>query len=276
MRSAHRPLYVLHSDPVLREQIHRAGAEHFRCTEVPGWEALSALLETAPPAAVSVVDPYAENPGRRELSDRLHALLRCFPAATILAALEVEPGRIHDLRTLGEWGIADVIALDGRDTTESIARKLRTAEGRPLRSLLDHSLPALLSARGRAILDAAVELSATGGTGRDLADALHLSERALLRWCERARVPPPRRVLAWMRVLRAAELLDHPEMTVLMVAHTCGYATDSSLRRALQEFTGHTPSTLKARGAFAVAADAFVRELVHLRGDGEMVSPHAA
>jgi len=276
MPSRHRPLYLLHSDAVLHQQVQRAGAEHFRCIAVPGWEALSAVLETAPLSAVSIVDPYAESPGRKELSDRLRPLLERFPAATVLAALEVEPSRFHDLRTLGEWGITDVIALDGRDSTASIARKLRTAEGRPTRSLLDHSLAALLSARGRAVLDAALELAATGGTGRDLADALHLSERALLRWCERAHLPPPRRVMAWMRILRAAELLDHPEMTVLRVAHTCGYATDSSLRRAFQELTGHTPSEMRSRGAFAVAAEAFVAELVRLRGGRDVASPNAA
>ena len=50
------------------------------------------------------------------------------------------------------------------------------------------------------------EVAARVGQGRDLAESLHLSDRALLRWCERSHLPPPRRLLAWIRVLFAAEL----------------------------------------------------------------------
>ena len=52
---------------------------------------------------------------------------------------------------------------------------------------------------------------------------------------------------------------------MLSVAHSCGYATDSSLRRAVQEFTGFTPTQLRRRGAFATAADTFLAELLLLR-----------
>ncbi|HEU0079759.1 MAG TPA: helix-turn-helix domain-containing protein, partial [Longimicrobiaceae bacterium] len=73
------------------------------------------------------------------------------------------------------------------------------------------------------------------------------------------------RLLAWVRVLLAAELLDYPEQTVLSVAHSCGYATDSSLRRAVQEFTGFTPTELRRMGAFSTAADTFLGELLRIR-----------
>lgn len=245
--------------------MHRAGAPHFRCVPLPGWEALLEALDGAPPASVAVVDPYAESAERRTLSPRLRALLSRFPGTAVLAALELGPGCFHDLRTLGEWGVSGVIALDPRETTESIARKLRSARGRPLHSLLAHGLPAFVPGRGRAVLAAAAETAVADGETRGLADALHLSDRALQRRCERARLPPPRRVLAWMRVLHAAELLDRPEETVLSVAHASGYATESSLRRALRELTGRSPSELRRAGAFAAAAEAFVRELERRR-----------
>ena len=100
---------------------------------------------------------------------------------------------------------------------------------------------------------------AEGGHGRDLAASLRLSERTLLRWAEQADLPPPRRILAWMRVLLACELLDDPGQTVLSVAYTCGYASDSSLRRAVQEFTGVLLTELRQQGAFATASDKFRR-----------------
>ena len=269
-----RPLYILHSDAVLRERVHRASAERFECITVPGWAVLMEALASAPLTAMAVVDPYAEIPGRKDLSPQLQTLLGRFPSVTILAALEIRPGRFHDLRTLGEWGVSEIIALDRDETTESIARKIRSTQGRLVRSLIGHSLPSFISSRGRAVLGAASEVATRGGQGRDLAQALNLSDRALLRWCERSSLPAPRRLLAWMRILLAAEMLDHPEQTVLGVAHTCGYATDSSLRRAMQEFTGATPSELRETGAFATAADAFLSELLKLREEATGASPN--
>ncbi len=260
-----RPLFFFHSDALLRERVLRAAGDRFECITVPSWESLMRFLEEAPPTALAVVDPYAETPGRREPSEKLKALLERFPSATVLAALEIRPGRFHDLRKLGEWGVAEVIALDRDETAESIARKIRSSQGRLMRSFLSHSLPSFVSSRGRAVLVAAAELAARVGQGSDLAESLHLSDRALLRWCERSHLPPPRRLLAWVRVLLAAELLDYPEQTVLSVAHTCGYATDSSLRRAVQEFTGFTPTELRRVGAFATASDAFLAELLRIR-----------
>nr|ASV46962.1 AraC family transcriptional regulator [uncultured bacterium] len=250
---------------MLRERVLRAAGDRLECVTVPSWESLMRFLEEAPPTALAVVDPYAETPGRRTLSEKLKTLLERFPSATVLAALEIRPGRFHDLRTLGEWGVAEVIALDRDETAESIARKIRSAQGRLMRSFLSHSLPSFVSSRGRAVLAAAAELAARVGQGSDLAESLHLSDRALLRWCERSHLPPPRRLLAWVRVLLAAELLDYPEQTVLSVAHTCGYATDSSLRRAVQEFTGFTPTELRRVGAFTTAADTFLAELLRIR-----------
>src|SRR3712207_9332148 len=82
----------------------------------------------------------------------------------------------------------------------------------------------------RSIVDAAAEVVAVGGHGRDLARSLQLSRRTLLRWCERAELPPPRKLLAWMRILLACELLDDPGRTVLSVAHACGYSRSEERR----------------------------------------------
>jgi AraC-like DNA-binding protein len=108
-----------------------------------------------------------------------------------------------------------------------------------------------------------------GGRGKYLARALHLSERTVLRWTERAGLPPPRRLMAWMRILMAASLLDDPGRTVLSVAYACGYASDSSLRRAMQDFLGTIPTTLRREGAFARAAQVFLAELADVRTWGK-------
>src|SRR5687768_1047842 len=271
MQPIARPLIVMHSDGVFKERIRRVGSQRFKTHFVDDWESLRAALHDSPPAALVVVDPYTRSYGSEaELAAELRSILWEFPTATVIAALEVKRGRVRDLRTLGEWGVKEVIALDEEDTVEAISRRLRSAQGRPLQSLLERSLPSNLSGRARALLMAAAEVVAEGGHGRDLAASLKLSERTLLRWAEQADLPPPRRILAWMRVLLACELLDDPGQTVLSVAYTCGYASDSSLRRAVQEFTGVMLTQLRKQGAFATASEKFLTELNEAREAGRI------
>jgi AraC-like DNA-binding protein len=52
------------------------------------------------------------------------------------------------------------------------------------------------------------------------------------------------------------------------VAYTCGYASDSSLRRAVQEFTGVLLTELRQQGAFATASEKFLVELEGTRETG--------
>jgi len=114
-------------------------------------------------------------------------------------------------------------------------------------------------------LKAAVEVDSTDGQAKERDKKLFITPRTLLRWCERAELPPPRRILVWMRVLMAAELLDDPGRTVSSVAHACGYSSDNSLRRALQDFLETTPTTLRREGAFGIASQAFLEDLSRSR-----------
>src|SRR5829696_5784893 len=186
-----RPLLVMHSNGAFRDRIRRITGRGYVCSFIPTWELLRAEVIASPPAAILVVDPYAGSPGDNpELSADLRTLLWEFPSATVLAAVEVRPGRSRDLRTLGEWGVTDIISLAEDDTHEAIYRRLRSIEGRSLQRLLERTLPPMLSGRTRMLMMTAAEVVAVGGKGRDLARRLHLSERTVLRWAERAGLPP--------------------------------------------------------------------------------------
>ena len=57
-----------------------------------------------------------------------------------------------------------------------------------------------------------------------------------------------------------AAAVIHPR-TVLSVANTCGYSSDSGLRRITQKFLHASPSELRERGAFRHASHAFLEAL---------------
>lgn len=263
MQRIPRPLFILHPSPVLRARVQQAAGREFSPEIVPGWRSLNEKLTRASLTALAIVDPYLE--GNGGLAPALQILSREFPSVALVAALEVNSRRPADLHTLGLWRVEEIILMEEHDAV-AIGRLLRSMWGIPLQSLLERSLPAKLSVRARSILHAAAEVAAEGGQSDDLARALHASMRNLLRWCEREDLPPPRQVLAWMRILLAAEMLEDPGRSVEGIARACGYASDSGLRRAFSDFLGENPRGLRKQGAFATASRAFQTALTGSRG----------
>jgi len=264
MHALIRPLYLLHESTSLHERLAEVEAGAFRLARVAGWEELAGELARAPATAVSIVDPYdPARPG--ELSGALRALLTRFPAATVIAALRVDPANGAQLRTLFEWGVADVVALGREDTPAALARRVRAVQARTVHRLLKRALPRGVPSRARILLTTAAETVAAGGQAPELAAALGVNERTVPRWCQRADLPPPRRLLAWLRLLMAADLLDDAGRSVASVARACGYASEVSLKAALRQFVGAPPRELRRLGAFDTAARAFAQELFELR-----------
>jgi len=262
MRSVVRPLFLFHSSRELGERLRQVPAGAFRVVPVADWPDLARELSRAPGTAVAVVDP---RDGAGRLSEELRALLARFGSATVVAALRVDPQRADELRTLLEWGVADVIALGREDTPVALARRIQAVQARSLNRLLRRALPRGVPSRARILLSAAAETVAAGGQVPELARALGVNERTVPRWFRRADLPPPRRLLAWLRLLMAAELLDDEGRSVPSVARACGYASEVSLKAALKQFMGAPPSELRRAGAFDTAARAFARELFELR-----------
>jgi AraC-like DNA-binding protein len=58
---------------------------------------------------------------------------------------------------------------------------------------------------------------------------------------------------------------------VLSVAYACGYSSDSSLRRAMQDFLGTIPTTLRREGAFSRAARLFLDEMAEVKTWGKEI-----
>ena len=267
MRRIPRRVIVLHRDRLLLEQLAVAARmESWTVDRLASWEELAEAVAAAPASSLVIVDPYEGQPlGRSEPTVELAALLNRFPSLTVTAALAALPGRLEHVRRLGEWGVVQIVDLEEERTGIALIDRLQFARGRPLRSLIERVLPRDSSGVARAILRAATTVVVDGGQGKDLARSLHVTSRTLLRWCRRAGLPAPRSLLAWMRILLAAELIDDPGRTVSDVALACGYASDSSLRRAIRTFVELTPTELREQGAFDTAARGFVQALAAAR-----------
>ncbi len=267
MRTAPRPLLVLHENRILRERLARAAQGRFHLAIVGSWKELWDAVSQAPPAAVVLVDPYYGFSNGAGPSPELYDILTAFPSSTVIAALECLPSRYRDIWTMGDWGVAEILQLEEDRSQLALTRRLLRARAQPLRRLLSHDSQVPFTGRARALMNAAVETVMTGGHPKDLARSLGFSPSTLLRWCQRSQLPNPRKLLLWLRILFAAALVDDPGHTVFSVGLACGYSGDQALRRAIRSVVPYTPSQLREMGAFETVSQAFFRELAELRDD---------
>jgi AraC-like DNA-binding protein len=235
----------------------------YSVVRVDGWDDLRARLRTAPPSTFALVDADAPGGG---LDERVRELVARFPMNPVVAVLDLEPGRVGDLRELLRWGVGEVVNFGVEGEPRAIAHRLGQAHARPLKRRLEAVAPRTLSQEGMTLLYAAAEVAVDGGGAPELAHRLGVRPRTVADWCAREGFPPPRRLQAWVRLLLTAALLEDPERTVVGAARACGFSTDHSLRRAMRELTGTLPPRDQA---FRAAAAAFTAELRRLSDEAD-------
>ncbi|HEX2188196.1 MAG TPA: helix-turn-helix domain-containing protein [Longimicrobiaceae bacterium] len=260
-----RQVLLLHPDVGFQERVRSGLPEGFGCWTLPDWGSLCETARDASTSTVAIVDPLAGG-GDGGLSGDMREFLARFSWLPVVAAVRPGPETLELLRMLGRWGVSEVIVEGVEDTPAGIAKAIRFAQGKLLQGVLEEVLPAHLSGRVRRLLFAAAEAISVGGHSPDLAAILGVTETTVIRRCEQLRLPPPRRVLAWMRVLLAARLLEEEGRTAQSVAYACGYATEAGLRRVMQNFLALGITELRRRGALRTAAAVFLAELRAGRG----------
>jgi transcriptional regulator GlxA family with amidase domain len=100
------------------------------------------------------------------------------------------------------------------------------------------------------------------GLSEELAGIFGVNERTLGKWCTAEGLPPPRRLLAWIRVLLGAALLKEGTRSWNNAARSTGYVDASGLRRAVAGFLRPPqPGADERRSSFHAALAAFDSEL---------------
>jgi AraC-like DNA-binding protein len=259
VRTETRTLLLLDS-PILQELHDLPGYE---ARVVPDWDALEDAMTEAPPSTVALVDPYAGWRGGGP-SPRVREVIVRHPSIPVVPVLKVRSERVKHVQKLLDWGVSEFLDLD-LETHAALVRRLRGAHARPLKERVEAILSRYASEYARRLLWAACDVAVDCGTAPDLARRFGVGSRTMAAWCAREGLPSPRRLLAWLRVLLAATLLEEPDRSVLNAARAAGYATDHALRRAMRELIGGDPATLPRERLFTAAAERFGDELFALR-----------
>lgn len=249
-------LLTLDRDP------HYAGllatALPFRIQKVPCWRSLYREAAHAPCTSVVCVDPYVGS--RRGPAPELGGLLLLLPSTRVVATVDLSAVPVDDLLTLGRLGVAEVVGRAAVDVRDAVQRIQALAQP-PLVARIDRAFEGRIDPGVRALIRTAAELAGHGAPAPRLADWLYVSPRTLTRACTRLGIPAPQHLMGWTRVLHAVVLLDEPGRRPRDAAHAAGFASERSLRRAVQRYLGCSLESLRRGGALPRAVRRFVRSL---------------
>lgn len=269
MRRLTPAVLVLHTDERFVHAVREATPEGVASLRASDWKALLETASTVPPGSVAVVDPFfgePDRPGREPPpSRRLRELRNHFPSLPVIVAWHVRPEHHGQLRQVGAWGVVDVIDLASENTPAMLQRRVERAHRTVAARVLPPDALAGLLVEARDLIRRALDVALRGALTAHWAASEGVSARTLLRWCEMLALPPPRRLLSWMRVLLAADLVDNPGHTVATAARASGYAAEPPLRRAVENLLGAPLQEVRRTGALRTALAAFTAELAQLR-----------
>jgi AraC-like DNA-binding protein len=240
-----------------------ATREGYHVCEVDSWAEAAALAVREPPSTMVLADPFAtaEKPDPHMLD-----FLQRMPSLPVVIGVDLATAPEEATREILQSGISEVVDLGIDRAPDALWSRLNAAHARPFKRRLDMGLSHHAQARARILIHAAAAVAVDNGFAEDFARLFNVQVRTIAAWCRREALPPPRRLLTWMRVLLALMLLEEPDRTWRNVATCCGYADDPNLRRALTSMlgpvaTGHA----RRRWTFARGMAAFDEELRNWR-----------
>ncbi len=253
-------------DPEERARVDAAGAGLYKAIHR---ETVADALDDLKRRRVSAVLLSVVRCGR-QADRRTATVVREFPSVPTVALLGTEPATAESLLQLGNAGVTQIIDvrsaagwsrlrhLLGAEATLEVDRQALAA----IRAELGEVTPDCWR-----FFDALLTASDRVGTVRALATRMGVLPSTLMSRFFRARLPSPKRYLAFARLLRAARLFADPGHSIADVANALEYSSPQSFGRHVQTVLGMTA------GEFRRQLDA-PRMLERLLA--ELVRPHAA
>lgn len=254
-------------EPMDRSRVDAAGTGLYRAQHHDSLDALRREVRRTAPVAVlmSVGRPFSEQ------SPGVARLVREFPRVPVVALLSrVDPATPHAVLNLGNCGIRTLV--DVRDATgwhrlrELVAKEAVGEIDRMALAMLREELDGASMDCWR-FFETLFNATAPATTVRMLAKALGVPSNTLTSRFFRAKLPAPKRYLAWARLIRAARLLENPGLSLAAASNQLDYSSAQSFSRHIKTLLGVTA------GQFRRAHDG---RAMLLRFRDELLRPYRA
>lgn len=227
-------------DPTERPRVDAAGNGVYRALHHESVDALYREVRRTAPAAVvmSVGRPLMRHaPG-------VARLVREFPRVPMVALLsrldQATPHAVLDLANCGVRTLVDVRDSDGwHRLREFIAREAVGDIDRLALAMLRDELDGATDDCWK-FFETLFHAHCPATTVRALAHAFGVLPSTLMSRFFRARLPAPKRYLAWARLIRAARLLENPGLSIANAANQLEYSSAQSFGRHVKTLLGVT------------------------------------
>jgi AraC-like DNA-binding protein len=221
-------------------------------------EALETEIERV---IVAVVD--TEDPTGASAHGFARALAESNPGIGVVVYRRARAESEADVCMLGAAGVHDIL-LDGLTDEGFIARTIiLDACRRGAADLVMQELRRVLPERLLPFADAIVRNPAKGSIVK-IAQHLNVHRQTPNTWCKKERYLRPEELLVWCRLLLVAAMLELTSRTLDSIAIELDYASATSLRNQLKNYTGMTATQIRASG-LSVVTNVFMGRVAQRR-----------
>jgi AraC-like DNA-binding protein len=239
-------------EPEERARVDAAGAGLYRAIHK---ESVADALEDLKRRRVSAVLVSVMRCGR-ESDHRMATMVREFPSVPTVALLGSVPATAEALLQLGNAGITRLVDVRQPAGWGHLRQLLATQAVQEVDRV---ALEAIRAELGEVppdcwrFFEALFAASERVGTSRELALRMGVLPSTLMSRFFRARLPSPKRYLAFVRLLRAARLFEDAGHSIADVANALDYSSPQSFGRHVRTLLGMTAGEFRARfGATAL------------------------
>ncbi|HVA58768.1 MAG: helix-turn-helix domain-containing protein [Gemmatimonadaceae bacterium] len=219
-----------------------------------------AAVRRAKGAAITVILAPRDGDGH-SAAPIVRELRRIAPSAAVVAHCHTGLANAAGIRQMAEAGVHEFLFV-GVDDSRVALRSVVAAAQRACAAdaVLDALLP-VLPAAIRPVAEYCVTHAAEARSVDSVASALGVHRKTLRNRCVAGGSPSPARLIAWCRLMLAAQLLSSTGQTVEWVALEMEYPSDKALRNAMKRYTALRASEVRRQGGLRCVLDLFVQRL---------------
>lgn len=205
-----------------------------------------------------------------QLDRRIASVVREFPTVPTVALLGAQPPSAEALLRIGNAGVTRLVDVRVPAGWSQLRRILASEAARAA----DQTALARIRAELTPIPDetwlffeALFAASEHSGTVQDLSLRLQVLPSTLMSRFFRARLPAPKRYLAYARLLRAARLFEDTGHSIADVANALDFSSPQSFGRHIQTFLGIPAGEFRRRITAECMLERFLDELIRPHRD---------
>ena len=216
------------------------------------------VARSVPRVAAVIAEPYDSH--RTPTAPMLARVRAEYPGVALIGYCQ--PGHKHstEILALARAGVHELVFRGIDDTTSTFQQTLaRASQSSAAREGLN-ALRQVVAAESLWIVEACVQYAWPELNSRELAQALGMNVKTLVKHCRAGGLPSPGALLNWVRLMVVAYLLEAEGRALEHVAAAFGLESASPLRNLMKRYTGMRALEVRTNGGLRVIIEAFRRD----------------